>query len=167
MDEEKLKYLKKIVKGRTCCEIADMMNDNFKTLYFTPSRIKHYKRRFGLVSGIDSRFKKKQIPHNKKNIGYEFIDTKTGYSYIKTKTGWKLKHRYLYEKIYGKIPKGYSVIFADQDKNNFDINNLILVNDRDKLVAKNKRLFTSNQELTKTGLLIAKLSNKCYDKSKK
>lgn len=166
MTDEEIKFLKENIKGKTTDELIILMHRHFGETY-KRQQIKYYKRKYGLTSGVDTRFKKKQIPHNKKNIGYEFIDTKTGYSYIKTKTGWKLKHRYLYEKIYGKIPKGYSVIFADQDKNNFDINNLILVNDRDKLVAKNKRLFTSNQELTKTGLLIAKLSNKCYDKSKK
>lgn len=166
MTDEEIKFLKENIKGKTTDELIILMHRHFGETY-KRQQIKYYKRKYGLTSGVDTRFKKKQTPHNKKNIGYEFIDTKTGYSYIKTKTGWKLKHRYLYEKIYGKIPKGYSVIFADQDKNNFDINNLILVNDRDKLVAKNKRLFTSNQELTKTGLLIAKLSNKCYDKSKK
>lgn len=29
------------------------------------------------------------------------------------------------------------------------------------------KLFSNNTDLTKTGLLIAKLRNKCYDKSKK
>ena len=29
-----------------------------------------------------------------------------------------------------------------------------------------KHLFTTNKDLTKTGVLIAKLSNKCYDKRK-
>lgn len=168
MNEEQLKYLKKIVKGRTCCEIADMMNDKFNTLYFTSSRIKHYKRRFGLVSGLDTKFKKKQTPHNKKGTGYEFVDEKTGYTYIKTlNSGWQLKHRFIWERHNGHIPDGYSVAFADQDKTNFDIDNLILIENRDKLVAKNMRLFSNNADLTKTGLLIAKLRNKCYDKSKK
>ncbi len=60
----------------------------------------------------------------------------------------------------GIIPNGYSVIFADGNKENFDIDNLLLVEVKDKLVAKNKHLLFEDRELTKTGLLIAKLINK-------
>lgn len=168
MTEEQLVYLKENVKGRTCEELARMMNKKFNTDRFKASSIKHYKRKHNLVSGVDSRFKKNQIPHNKKNNGYEFVDKKTGYTYIKTlNSGWQLKHRFIWERHNGKIPNGYSVAFLDQDKNNFNIDNLTLIENRDKLVAKNMKLFSSNADLTKTGLLIAKLRNKCYDKSKK
>ena len=65
-----------------------------------------------------------------------------------------------------KVLKGQSVVFLDQDKTNFNIDNLMCLDNRDKLVMKNKHLFTTNKDLTKTGILIAKLSNKCYDKRK-
>ena len=167
MNDNELKYLKDSVKGRTCQELADLMNKRFHTNRFKASSIKHYKRKHNLVSGVDSRFKKNQIPHNKKETGYEFVDKKTGYTYIKTSnSGWMLKHRFIWERHNGRVPDGYSVVFLDQDKNNFDIDNLVSIEDRDKLVAKNMKLFSNNKDLTKTGLLVAKLRNKCYDKSK-
>lgn len=77
-----------------------------------------------------------------------------------------MKQKYIYEKYNGAISKGYSVIFADSDKTNFDIDNLVLARDKDKLVAKNKHLIFDDAKLTKTGLLIAKLINETHEKSK-
>ena len=166
MTDEEIKFLKENIKGKTTDELIILMHRHFGKTY-KRQQIKYYKRKYGLVSGVDTKFKKGRTPHNKQDIGYSFVDTKKGYTYVKTKKGWKLKHRFIYEQSHGDIPKGYSVVFADQNIHNFEPDNLLLVEDRDKLVAKNKKLFSSDKELTKTGLLIAKLSNKCYDKSKK
>lgn len=124
--------------------------------------------KYNLKSGFDGRFVKGQKAPNHKNIGDEFVST-DGYTYIKIAepNAWVKKQRYVWEKENGKIYKHTSVIFLDQDKTNFDINNLIMIEDRDKLVMKNSKLFTTNAELTKSGILVAKLINKCYDKRKK
>ena len=131
------------------------------------NKIRNYKKSKKLRSGLNTKFHKGQVPHNYKPIGSEFID-KEGYTYIKVAdpNEWIMKQRYIYEKEYGPLPKNYSVIFADSNKNNFDINNLILVRDKDKLVAKNKHLIFEDAELTKSGLLIAKLINEVHDKNK-
>lgn len=163
--EEQIQFLKNNVVGTHNSDLIRLFYNKFGIM-LTDGQLKHYKRRFNLKNGLNTRFNHEQIPHNKKEEGEEFVSNYDGYVYIKINDKWVLKHRYLYEKEHGAIPKGKSVVFADQNKNNFDINNLILIDDRDKLVMKNKHLFTTNAELTKTGVLIAKLSNKCYDKNK-
>lgn len=109
-------------------------------------------------------FKKGNIPPNHREIGEERI-SKDGYIEIKLKDGclnknWQLKHRYIYEQHYGLIPKGHKIIFADGNKRNFDINNLILVSDNEELIMNMNKLRTEDIELTKTGHLIAKLIDK-------
>ena len=47
--------------------------------------------------------------------------------------------------------------FADGNKQNFDINNLILISRAEDAVMNKKKLFFDNSELTKTGHLIAKV----------
>ena len=158
MNDNELKYLKDSVKGRTCQELADLMNKRFHTNRFKASSIKHYKRKHNLVSGVDSRFKKNQIPHNKKETGYEFVDKKTGYTYIKTSnSGWMLKHRFIWERHNGRVPDGYSVVFLDQDKNNFDIDNLCKVSRHQLLLLNQHKLIYNNNELTKAGIEVVNL----------
>lgn len=111
-----------------------------------------------------TRFKKGNIPQNHRDIGEERI-SKDGYIYIKVRDGclndnWELKHRYIYKQHYGEIPDGYNVMFADKNKRNFDIDNLILVSKSEDLIMNNNKLLFSNKELTKTGHLIAKVIDK-------
>ena len=111
-----------------------------------------------------TRFKKGNIPQNRREIWEERI-SKDGYIYIKVRDGclndnWELKHRYIYKQHYGEIPNGYNVMFADKNKRNFDIDNLILVSKSEDLIMNNNKLLFSNKELTKTGHLIAKVIDK-------
>ena len=108
-----------------------------------------------------TRFKKGNIPHNHRKVGSERI-SKDGYIEIKTKEPnvWNLKHRYIYEMKYGKIPEGFNLIFLDGNKTNLDINNLKLVEKAEDLIMNNKKLFTKDKELTYTGTIIAKVINK-------
>lgn len=120
----------------------------------------------------ETQFKKGNLPPNTKPIGYERI-TKDGYTEVKVmqrpnrKTGeknFKLKHRIIWEEHFGKIPKGYNVIFLDGDKTNFDINNLALLSDAENAQVRQKGLRFSNAELTKSGIAIIKLFNATNEK---
>ena len=46
---------------------------------------------------------------------------------VKDPNRWKLKHRYIWEKENGKIPKGMLLIFKDNNKLNIDLDNLMLI----------------------------------------
>ena len=109
-------------------------------------------------------FKKGNVPANARAIGDERID-KNGYILIKTQDGhknqnWIRKHRYLYEQVHGKIPPNHKLIFADGDKRNFDLDNLVLVSNAEELIMNRRGLYKSDKELTKTGAIIAKVLNK-------
>lgn len=180
---EEEKFLIDNVKGITLKELTERFNKQFN-LNLSESAIAKRKNKLGLSSGITggqfkkgsqpwnkgikgymgankTSFQKGNIPHNHRPVGSERI-TKDGYIEIKVAepNKWKLKHRYIYEKEYGKIPEGYNVMFADRNRLNLDIDNLILVSKREDLIMNNKKLIFKDQELTKTGHLIAKVISK-------
>jgi hypothetical protein len=115
----------------------------------------------GLMKANKTSFKKGNIPSNHKEVGYERISV-DGYIEVKVKEPnvFKLKHRVIYEQHYGEIPKGYKVIFADGNKLNVDLNNLILVSNSEEFIMNTNKLRYKEAELTKTGLLIAKVIDK-------
>ena len=60
----------------------------------------------------------------------------------------------------GKISKGYALVFADGNKQNFGLDNLILVSRAELLIINRQQLIKDDPDLTKTGVLIAKVINK-------
>lgn len=109
-------------------------------------------------------FKKGNIPPNHREIGKERIDS-DGYVLVKIQDGhlnknWVLKHRLIWESMYGNIPTGYKIMFADGNKGNFDIKNLILVSDAEELIMNQNKFVKDNSDLTKVGLNIARIINK-------
>ena len=55
-------------------------------------------------------------------------------------------------------------MFADRNKQNFEIDNLILVSSRQLQMMNNKKLIQDDADLTKTGLVIANVLIKIADK---
>ena len=107
-------------------------------------------------------FKKGQIPKNHKPVGSTRID-KDGYKLIKIAepNKWALYHRNLYEKAHGeKLKKNEAVIFADGDKTNFDIDNLVKVSRANLLYINKNKLIFENSELTKSGVNVSKIVEK-------
>lgn len=120
-----------------------------------------YVSKKGQENSRKTTFKKGNIPHNHRPVGSERI-TKDGYTEIKIKepNKWQLKHRYIYEKKYGKIPDGMNLIFLDGNKQNIELSNLKLVSRAEDLIMNTNKLFTKDKELTNSGVLIAKVINK-------
>lgn len=59
-------------------------------------------------------------------------DKKTGYYLSTYIEGKRIRlHRYMYEKYKGKIPKGYEVHHIDHNKDNNDIENLVLLSSKE------------------------------------
>lgn len=115
-------------------------------------------------------YKKGNVPPNRRPIGSERID-KNGYIEIKVQDGslnknWMGKHRYIYEKVHGKIPKGHKVIFADGNNRNFDEDNLILISNSEQLTMNRYGLYKKDKELTKSGVAIAKVIDKVNKRKK-
>lgn len=172
-------------------ELTNLINANFGTFY-TVENIKRYKANHKLNSGLtghykkghtpynkgkkmplklyekckNTMFKKGNKPHNYKPIGTERIG-KDGYMQIKVAdpNKWQQKNVYLYEKYHKiKIPKGYKVIFLDQDKYNFDISNLELIKNSIHGAMCVKNRFSKNSQITKAAKTLTMLEQKIKDK---
>lgn len=106
-------------------------------------------------------FKKGNIPHNHRQVGEERTNV-DGYIEIKVSepNKWELKHRYIYKKHYGSIPKGYKVIFLDGNKTNLNINNLKAISSHEELIMNEYGLRYGKKELTESASIVAQLELK-------
>lgn len=119
-------------------------------------------------------FKPGSIPPNIMPIGTEKKLT-DGYIWIKIndlprvkkQENWTQKHRFVYEKHYGKIPEGHVVIFLDRNRENFDPENLAAIK-RSELIRLNEQgLIYDDSNLTKAGIGIVRLSSKILERNRK
>lgn len=118
-------------------------------------------------------FKPGHRPKNVVPIGTETV-LSDGYTYVKVndipkakkKENWVAKHKLIYEANYGPVPDGYSIIFLDGNRQNFNPDNLQAVS-RGTLVRLNKdRLIYQDADLTRVGINIAKLMTKITETKK-
>jgi hypothetical protein len=98
------------------------------------------------------------------------LRTPCGYTKVKvrdTPRVWKYKHILIWEKAFGKIPKGHAVMFADKDRSNLRLENLLLVSRRELGVMNLRHLVTKNKDLTKIGKSIAGIKIAIADRKMK
>lgn len=101
---------------------------------------------------------------NAKPVGTESPPDKNGLVRVKINSKqWVYKQRYIYEQHYGKIPKGYKVVFLNGDKTDYRIENLTIAPSKDVLLVYGQELNSSNAEATKLGLQVARLINKAKE----
>jgi len=83
-------------------------------------------------------FKPGDEPHNTRPVGSIRIQEKAGdipYQYIKVANrNWQLLHRYNWEKVNGKIPKGMVLRFKDGNTMNCEIANLELLTQQENMM---------------------------------
>ena len=182
-DKEK-EYLKKITPGNHHKEIQKLLNEECNT-DFTLEQIKGAISRYKLTTGFTGQFGKMHIPFNKDKKGvcakgsekgwfkkgtippnHDIIGTEKitvdGYTTVKVAepNKWRLKQQLVWEKYNGLIKKGYVVIFGDGNRQNLEINNLILVSRQQLLILNKNKLIQKDAELTRTGVIIADLYQK-------
>ena len=81
------------------------------------------------------------------------------------KDKWEYKQRYIYSKYHNvKLTNDDYIIFLDQDRTNFNIDNLFLVSRRESSILANQKIFSKNANVTKVGIDIAKLIIKSKEK---
>ena len=121
----------------------------------------------------DTFFKKGQRSHNWVPVGTEVFHD--GYMLVKVKDGpdlgqwdrWAFKHRLVWESAHGPIPKGGHVIFLDGDHRNCDLSNLELVTNAEQGYLTMRKLRSSNAEITRVGVMVARLGVAIKNKKKK
>jgi hypothetical protein len=153
---EMIGWLSKNEQGKTYKEMTPLFNARFNT-GLTWEQIGRRCQRSGFRRGAQKLLK----------VGTEKVINNAGFIYIKTSddpkrrfggyTGtWRLKHFIIWEAANGPVPEGHFVIFADKNKTNFDIGNLLLVSRRESLYMAKHGYFTGNAELTRANHAIAK-----------
>ena len=124
------------------------------------------------LTGINrTSFKPGHVPFNRKLVGSERIDSKDGYTWIKVNeqnpytgfsTCYKLKHKVIWENIYGPIPEGMIVAFIDGDKRNCSHDNLMLIS-RAELLRLNQYNYAAHPaDIKPTILALAKVEVKIF-----
>lgn len=106
-------------------------------------------------------FKKGDVPANHMEVG-EYTHTTDGYLIRKVKeTGpqwerFEFVHRTVWEEHNGPVLEGKMVSFLDGNKDNCNIENLVLIDNEENLEMNRSRLRFADPERTKTGVLVAK-----------
>jgi hypothetical protein len=174
---EEVRFIKREVAGRGCAELTELFNRRFG-LSVTAGQMKSFMGNHRLRNGRDGRFRPGQVPFNKGRKGIhlsaetEFkpgnrpwnwrpagTERVNGEGYVEVKIAepgkWGRKHTLLWEEANGAVSKGHAVIFADGNKRNFDMANLLLVS-RGELAVMNRRgLIYDYADGTKAGKIIA------------
>jgi hypothetical protein len=166
---EEIRFVEKNIRGRSYVEMTKLVNECFR-LRITLKQMETLLYKHGLRNGIGS-FRPGHVPANKgkthsarqgnyKPVGSERTDG--GYIVVKVSDrknryhkNWKAKHRMIWEKAHGKIPRGHKVIFADGDRSNFDLDNLVLVSRSELAVMNHLGLISGDKDLTKAGKTVA------------
>lgn len=187
LNEEQHNWLSENAIGKSNAEITKMLNKKFDTAFtsvqidsykgnhginsgltghFPKGHVPLNKGTKGMfnVGGNKTSFKAGSKPLNMDPIGTEKL-LPDGYVWVKINdvpkakkyVNWDQKHRIIYEQHHGAIPKKHVVIFADGNRENFDIDNLVLVSKSELLIMNKKKLINTNSDLTKTGVIMAKL----------
>lgn len=115
---------------------------------------------------VETRFKKGLKPPKYQEIG-SIVKHKDGYTYIKlAEHRWQLYQRYIWEKSrHEKLERNQTVIFLDGDRSNFVPTNLAAISRKELAIINHESLMTQgNADLSKTGILIAKLKIKANEK---
>lgn len=118
------------------------------------------------LSNGKGQFKKGTIPPQHHEVGY-IAHHKDGYSFIKVAEPkkWQLYQRYVWEKAHRtKLSKDQIVIFLDGNKENFDLDNLAVVTRKELMILNHEKMLTADKDLSKTGVLVAKLKMKIKEK---
>lgn len=192
--EEERQFIIENAKGITTFQLTELFNIKFQS-DLKQSQIRAFLKNNGIRNEICSQFTKGCIPYNKgtksickanrcsfkkghipvnyKPVGYERVD-EDGYVLIKVQDKgtwperWRPKGSVMWEKYHKKkVPKGYVVIFADQNKLNFAKENLIVISRNELLVMNRKKRFSKNSDITKVNINISKLDIKIMEKRKK
>lgn len=104
-------------------------------------------------------FKKGQTPINHKPVGSERVNVE-GYVEVKVAepSRWELKHRLVWVKHFGEIPKGYNVQFKDRNPTNLAPENLYIISKSQQVLQNTIHRYP--EDVQKAIRLISKLNKK-------
>ena len=151
--EEERKYITENIGKKTLQELAD----GLKALTgrsCTKTAIGHFiNDSLGIVpSGIHGNLSAWEQPYNTAELGKQRTNAFDGYTYIKTVDGWKAKHQVVWEDANGELPKGGLIVFLNNDKTDFSIENLYCGDRKIHAVMCRNGWYTESREHTLTAI---------------
>ena len=139
------------------------------TGHFEKGHVSHNKGKKGWCAAGSEKgwFQPGQTPSDWRPVGSERV-TREGYTEIKVsdvrtrndrlrQKNWKHKHVAVWEQANGSVPKSHVVIFADGNKQNFDLDNLVLISRKENAVLNHTGLRSSDKGVTKASVNLVKL----------
>lgn len=144
-------------------ELSIMIKKIFNFDY-SPDNLRCYLYRHGIE--YKREYPKMAFSKSKFPIGSESVK-KNGDVQIKVAHNkWVLKQRYVYEQYHNVTLKDDEyIIFLDQDKTNFNIDNLKMLSAKEHGYMSASDLYSKNKEATETGILATKLHFKTEETS--
>lgn len=163
--DEQVEYLKSIAEGTPRKDIVDKINEKFN-LNLSMQQIRDCMNDRGIRNNIDKKFSAKDGNRCKQEKPVGTISKwECGYARIKTgKNEWEFIQRYVWKEHHGEIPPNHSVIFLDGNTDNYNIENLALVNRNELMKYNSMRLNSNDQELNRVTVNLAKLMTKAKEK---
>ncbi len=150
-------FLKEAATEVSAVELVELFNSEFGT-NLTFSQVINYKRRH---CWKNNRVGEEIGTEREKISGVIEVKIAKGNG----KKDWKSKHVLIWEKHNKQeVPKGHVVIFGDRNNRNFDINNLVLVSQRQLAMLNKNGLIKNDVELTKIGVTLAEIQMKMKEK---
>jgi hypothetical protein len=150
-----IRFTESKITGRSLADMTALFNRRFG-LSITEGQMKGIMVYHKLHTGRVTRFRAGNKPWNYRPVGTEQQDI---FGYVNVKIAdpdkWRYKHILVWEKANGKVPKGHAIIFADGNKSNMKLSNLLMVSRRELAVMNRLGLITADQDLTKAGKTIA------------
>lgn len=115
----------------------------------------------------ETRFKPGHVPVTFRPVGSERVD-EDGYILIKVAdpNKWMMKHRVVWEAVHGPVQAGYVIVFADGDRLNVSLENLMLVSRRELAVLNKNHLLSCDPEFSRAGLAVARLMIRKADRER-
>jgi hypothetical protein len=177
---EEIRFVKKNIRGCSYVEMTKLFNERFH-LRITLKQMETLVYKHGLRNGIGS-FRAGHVPANKgkthpvwqgnyKPVGSERTDD--GYIVIKVSDrknrgnkNWRRKHNVIWEQAHGKIPRGHVVIFADGNKLNLALDNLLLISMKEHMAMNRWNLRSDHGGLTRAGKMIADIKIAISDRKR-
>ena len=149
--KEIIEFVKNNANDHLNIELTELVNSTFNTNYSIHT-IKHIKK-YHKIKCNGKEYKDKWLS---RPTGALKKDTR-GNWVMKVNGKWVMKSRIVYEQNFGKIPDGYNVAFLDGNKDNFDLDNLVLIKPSDKITAKKLGILSNDREIMKTSLMTVRL----------
>lgn len=187
-------FIREHAKGMYNKDLAEIFNKEFNT-NITYKQMSNFKKRKGIKSGIDGRFQKGHVPHNKgthtetrgrmaetqfkkghisaNNVPIGTIRKRSDGNAIKIKDGckndnWIPYSHYIYTQTHGvEIAKGMKVIHLDQNIYNDAPENLVLASDAEVAILNHsKNKLGKDKDINQALVTIAKIKRTMINKKR-